>query len=218
MTKWLGLIVLMVAPVLPPVAAQADQPPVAAAFAAVMQDAGHRQTVLDAAKQSPAWTHKSCAGASFAETPEVAVYVPVTFDKNGVPTAGAWREGVVASGCGAPITLNILTKITAPATLATGFLLPGATIADPVLQNYAQKYAVSAAGGIPAGCHDAYVADTEFAGYENSTAGATNATSGPWKEIWMLDLCGSRKRVVLHFIPDAMGITINANPSETTPG
>jgi hypothetical protein len=188
-------------------AAPTAKNPMAMRFAAVLQDPGHRQLVLDSAKESPAWTHISCAGASFAQAPEVGVYVPVVFDKNGEPVAGEWREGLVASGCGAPITLNVLTQITAPATLATGFLLPGATIADPVLQNYAQSFALKAAGGLPAGCTDGYVANTEFAGYDAANSGTK---IGPWKEIWTLDLCAPPKRVTMHFIPDATGTTIHA--------
>jgi len=188
-------------------AAQTASNPMAMQFAAVLQDPGHRQMVENAAKDSPVWTHIACAGASFAQAPEVGVYVPVQFAKNGEPIAGEWREGLVASGCGAPITLNVLTEITAPATLATGFLLPGATIADPILQNYAQRFALKAAGGLPAGCTDGYVANTEFAGYDDPDEGPK---IGPWKEIWTLDLCAGPKRVLMHFIPDASGTTIHA--------
>jgi hypothetical protein len=191
-------------------AAQAAQSPMAVQFAGVLQNAGHRQVVMEAAKQSPAWTHMACSAASFTQVPEVAVYVPVLFDKAGAPISGEWREGVIASGCGTKVILNVLTKITAPSTLSTGFILPGATIADPILQNYAQSFALKAAGGLPAGCKDGFVADTEFAGY--AVAGPTGE-SGAWKEIWTLDLCGVRRRVVVHFVPDATGTTINAEPA-----
>jgi hypothetical protein len=189
--------------------ADAADTPIAMRFAAVIQNPGHRQMVLDSARQSQAWTHISCAGASFTPAPEIGIYVPVQFGKDGEPISGEWREGVVASGCGAPITLNILTRITAPATLATGFLLPGDTIADPILQNYAQSFALKAAGGLPAGCEDGYVANTAFSGYDSSNP---NGNGGPWKEIWTLALCGPPKRVLMHFIPDATGTTINAQP------
>ncbi len=200
---WLAFWVSVTLPGL----AAAAQPPSANEFAAVMQDPGHRQMVLDAARQSPAWSHVSCPSASFARAPEVAVYVPVQFDKSGEPVFGEWREGIVATGCGTTLTLNVLTKITAPATLATGFLLPGGTIADPVLQNYAQSFAVKAAGGMPAGCGNGYVANTQFGQYDGTASGANIA---PWDEIWTLDLCGARKRVAMHFIPDASGTTVNA--------
>jgi hypothetical protein len=204
--KYLISVAILVLPAMA-VAAQAAKNPTAMQFAAVLQDPGHRQLVEESAKESPAWTHISCAGASFAQAPEIGVYVPVQFAKNGEPIAGEWREGLVASGCGAPITLNVLTQITAPATLATGFLLPGATIADPVLQNYAQSFALKAAGGLPPGCKDGYVANTEFAGYDDPNAGPK---IGPWKEIWTLDLCGPPQRVLMHFVPDASGTTIHA--------
>lgn len=181
-------------------------------FANVIQNAGHHAAVLDAARQTPAWAHAGCATASFNEAPEVGVYIPVRFNPAGEPVAGEWREGIVATGCGVSLTLNVLTKVTATATLAAGPLLPGGTIADPVLQNAAQAYALTAAGGLPAGCTDAYVANTVFGGYEAQTQPA------PWKEDWTLHLCGATKKVVLHFVPDGPGVTINASPAETTNG
>jgi len=103
------------------------------------------------------------------------------------------------------MTLNVLTKVTATGTLATGPLLPGGTIADPVLQNAAQAYAVAAAGGLPAGCTDAYVANTAFGGYEGQ------AQPAPWKEIWILSLCGTNRNVLMHFTPGGAGIGIAAS-------
>ena len=207
MIKYLISAAILVLPAMA-VAAQAAKNPTAMQFAAVLQDPGHRQMVEESAKASPAWTayflrrRQLRAGAGNRRVCAGAVR-----HKTGEPIAGEWREGLIASGCGAPITLNVLTQITAPATLATGFLLPGTTIADPVLQNYAQSFALKAAGGLPPGCKDGYVANTEFAGYESPNAGPK---IGPWKEIWTLDLCGPPKRVLMHFIPDASGTTIQA--------
>jgi hypothetical protein len=197
-----------------PAAAWAQAQP-ADAFASVIQDAGHHAAVLDAARQTPVWVHDGCASATFNEAPEIGVYIPVQFNPAGAPVAGEWREGIVATGCGAAITLNVLTKVTATATLATGPLLPGGTIADPVLQNAAQANALVADGGIPAACHDAYVANTAFGGYEGAGTAQQHAA---WKEIWTLSLCGAVKNVVLHFVPDGPGITVKANAGETTNG
>lgn len=203
MRSWLGLA----ASILVPVAAAGGQPPGARQFAAVMQDPGHRALVLRSAEATPAWTHIACAGAVFTPLPEIAVYAPVMFDRQGEPVSGEWRESVVASGCGAPLRLNVLTRVTAPARLETGFLLPGGSIAGPQLQNAAQGVAVQAAGGIPAGCRGAFIADTEFAGYQ-AAAGKKKA----WKEVWTLDLCGPPKRVAMRFGADAAGVSIGAAP------
>ena len=205
MMKHLALAAML----LLPATAQAHRTSVAMQFAAVLQESGHRQLVLYTAKQTPVWTRISCRAARFARAPEIGVYVRVQFDKSGIPISGEWREGVVASGCGAPITLNVLTLITAPATLATGYLLPGDTIADPILQNYAQSFALKAAGGLPNGCTDAYVANTKFVGYDGP---GSAGNIGPWKEVWTLHLCGPPRRVLMQFIPDATGTTIAAHP------
>ncbi len=215
-TTSIGLVLLLLAV---PRAGQAQEK-AADAFAAVMQNAGHKAAVLDAARQSPAWSHMACPSATFAPQPEIGVYVPIQFNPAGQPVAGQWREGIIATGCGATATLNVLTKVTAPATLATGPLLPGGTIADPVLQNDAQTYAVIAAGGIPASCKDAYIANTNFDAYEGPANPALpkGEQAAPWRETWTLSLCGTTKNVVLHFSPDPKGVTIHVNPSETTTG
>ena len=197
--RWLVLLLLF------PEAAFA-QPQPENDFANIIENIGHHQAVLDAAQQAPAWTHIACTAASFNEAPEIGVYIPVQFNPSGEPIAGEWREGIVATGCGTVITLNVLTKVTATGTLATGPLLPGGTIADPVLQNAAQGPAVQAAGGLPAGCKDAFVANTAFAGYEG------NPPNPPWQEVWTLNFCGASKRVVMHFAPSGQAITVTAKP------
>jgi len=202
--RWLVVLLLI------PAAAHAQAKP-ENDFANIIQNIGHHQAVLDAARQTPVWTHIACAAASFNEAPEIGVYIPVQFDPSGEPIAGEWREGIIASGCGAAMTLNVLTKVTATATLATGPLLPGGTIADPVLQNAAQSNALLAAGGLPPGCKDAYVANTAFTGYEGSPP------RQPWKELWTLSLCGAMKHVTMHFTPDGQAITVQASPAEAAP-
>jgi len=176
-------------------------------FAAVLQDSGHRQDVLAAAQATPAWAALGCATASYTPQPEVGVYVPVTFDGSGAPVAGEWREGILASGCGRKLVLNVLTKVTAPATLASGALIPGGTIADPGLQNLAQGYVAQAAGGLPAGCTNAFIADTAFEGYEGQAAAGDLA---PWRERWTINICGAVREVELNFVPGPQGVAVDA--------
>jgi hypothetical protein len=181
-------------------------------FAAVMQDAGHKAEVLGAAQATPAWATLACKTATYQQVPEIGVYLPVKFDKTGAPVAGEWREGLLATGCGARMRLNVLTKVTAPSTLASGALLPGDTIADPVLQNAAELYAVKAAGGLPPTCKEAFVRDTNFGGFQGPQSKALPAgeIAAPWKETWYLDLCGTDKTVTLKFDPSAQGVSIGA--------
>jgi hypothetical protein len=199
--RWIGLLL-----VLAPFAAWA-QASMAQEFAAVLQDSGHRQDVLAAAQATPAWAQLGCAAGSYAPQPEVGVYVPVQFDGAGAPVAGEWREGILASGCGRKLMLNVLTKVTAPATLASGPLIPGGTIADPGLQNLAQGYVAQAAGGLPAGCTNAFIADTVFEGYDGKAAAGDSA---PWRETWTIDLCGAVKAVALTFVPGPQGVAVDA--------
>jgi hypothetical protein len=203
------LLLVLMAPGLA-FAQAANTPPGDNAFAEVLQDAGHRQEVVRAALATPVWQHIACKAARYAQAPEIGVYAPVKFDATGAPVAGEWREGIVASGCGPAIRLNVLTKITAPSTLATGALLPGETIADPDLQNAAQFQALKAAGGLPKTCHQAYVANTAFAGFARSASAGQDVA--PWREIWTLHICRAVKRVALDFTPSGQGVTIAAKP------
>jgi hypothetical protein len=206
MVKW-----ILVALLLSPGVALAQESS-AQEFAAVMQDAGHRQEVLGAAQSTPAWANLACKTATYQQVPEIGVYLPIKFDKTGAPVSGEWREGLVAAGCGAKMRLNVLTEVTAPSTLASGALLPGGTIADPVLQNAAQIYAVKAAGGLPTTCKQAFVLDTNFEGFQGAQIKALpgGEITAPWKELWSLDLCGTEKTVALNFVPSAQGVSIAA--------
>jgi hypothetical protein len=207
MIKWMLLGLLLVPGLAMAQAVSAQQ------FAAVMQDAGHRAEVLSAAQATPAWAALACKTATYAQMPEIGVYVPVRFDKDGAPVAGEWREGLLASGCGAKMRLNVLTEVTAPSTLASGALLPGATIADPILQNAAQIDAVRAAGGLPRTCRDAFVLDTRFDGFQGAQLKALpdGEITAAWTETWSLDLCGTEKVVTMHFLPSAQGVSVAAS-------
>jgi len=205
MWKWVFGVLAAVAPAV----ALGQVATSAQAFAAVLQDAGHRQQVFADAAGTPAWAALGCKTASYQEAPEVAVYVPVKFDGSGAPVSGEWREGVVATGCGQRMQLNVLTEVTAPAALASGALLPGATIADPAMQNLAQGYAVRAAGGLPAGCKTGFVANTAFLGFlGGQKGGAAGEVTAPWREAWVLDFCGGVKVVRLQFTPGVQGISL----------
>jgi len=208
--KW--ILALAMAPGL--AMAQSAAPTPASAFAAVLQDPGHRQDVLQAAEQSPAAAHLACGAATYVASPEISVYVPVRFNAAGAPIAGEWQEKLTVTGCGQSLTLNVLTKVTAPSTLATGALLPGDTIADPALQNAAELYVVRAAGGIPAACTDPYIANTAFDAYDGPVDKSLPAgtIAAPWSEIWSLEMCGRTKNVTLRFTPSKRGISISAMP------
>jgi hypothetical protein len=190
-------------------------PPV---LAKIIASAEHRKAVIEAAQQSSAWLNNRCGRATFAITPDVAIYQAPELDAQARPTAGAWRERIIATGCGASRTLNVLKFVKSPGSLVSGTLLPGTTRADPLLQRDAFHYATVAAAA-PATCGQTYVADTAFAGIE----GAANASLPPgrryppWKEEWTVVACDRRSVVTLHFAPDATGTNITAHLNETRP-
>ena len=198
-----------------PAAADAGVPPI---LAKIIASPEHQKAVIQAAQQGSAWLNNRCGGATFAIASDVAVYQGLELDAQARPTAGAWRERVMAIGCGTSRTLNVLTFVKSPGSLVSGTLLPGTTRADPLLQRDAYRYAALAAAA-PASCSQTYIANTAFAGIE----GAANASLPPerryppWKEEWIVAACDKRSIVTLHFAPDATGTNITANLNETRP-
>src|SRR6202162_3368769 len=163
-------------------------------LAKIIASPEHQKAVIQAAQQGSAWLNNRCGGATFAIASDVAVYQGLELDAQARPTAGAWRERVMAIGCGTSRTLNVLTFVKSPGSLVSGTLLPGTTRADPLLQRDAYRYAALAAAA-PASCSQTYIANTAFAGIE----GAANASlppewrSPPWKEEWTVAACDKRE-------------------------
>ena len=99
-------------------------------------------------------------------------------------------------------------------------LLPGTTIADPLLQRDGIRYATLAAeanGPKPAGCNTVRVVDTAFGAYGTPAPKARPGVDPrSWTENWTVDACGTSTLVKLSFLPDATGTTISAGVDRPT--
>ncbi len=185
-------------------------------LATLVQQSAWQDPVVAAARAQFKQLPQNCAAASFKPTGELTVYVPAQFDANGTLTAGIWSEHVAATGCGAPVSLNILTVLqpgNPPSRIPT---MPGDTRADPATQKSALQYVQAiAARASPPNCREEMFTNTKFDGY----TGLPNAEirdgrpNRAWREIWSLSSCGVGYSIELTFTPNAQGTQLAAtNP------
>lgn len=151
---------------------------------------------------------------------DVAFYTTPTFNQAGVPVSGAWKLKTRWTGCGRSKTFNLFYNIVPGGQSSRTALLPGTTIADPLLQRDGIRYARLAAeanGAKSPACTTVRVIDTAFGAYG---APAPNVRPGvdprSWTENWTVDACGAATVVKLSFLPDATGTTISAGVDKTT--
>jgi hypothetical protein len=129
--------------------------------------------------------------------PAVALTDIVPFKvKDGV---SSWIEGYVV-GC-KPRTKRSFLVMLEDGKPQFAELLPGLSIADPLLQRDAVAGAqASVKAQEPQGCDKSIVADTRLA---EPLTGAGR----PWVELWTLDQCGKERHVEMRFIPSKGGGT-----------
>jgi hypothetical protein len=189
------------------IAGEARPPGAGGALTRFVGAAENRDAVLSVARQHEAALPDACPSAAFQKVGVLTLYRPVRFDAQGRPTEGAWRESVEATGCGTRRTFNVLTIIAADEPVRRVPLLPGGTIADPVLQQDALPDAVRGAAAANPGCRDGIVVDTRFDEFEGASA-----ASRPWRETWTVAGCGRLVDVPITFAPDARGTGIRTDP------
>ncbi len=168
----------------------------AAKLEAIMQNPDQQAAAVAAIKQSVYWTSNPCPTATFTRLPGFAIFDVVRFNSQGQPIAGTWREGIFESGCGINQQLNVANYVTGPGEVHVTAMLPGTTIATAAMQAYLVNAAADAAGVAFSDCQIWYVADTDYIGPEGPVA--ADGSQG-YKEDWTIDICGTRKRTILHF-------------------
>lgn len=170
--------------------------------------------ILEAAQKSVVVKNNPCPSASFVVDDHPVTLQPLELDDNAQLIAGMWKQSVAMEGCGAKHTLNVWGSVDkATHGMKLQPILPGVTLADPLLQRDAIPYAVTAVRSRQKTCDTGYVYDTRFV----SLAGTAlpGAKGPPWDEVWTLIYCDIKAEVTLHFIPDSTGTTISVRGSET---
>jgi type II secretory pathway pseudopilin PulG len=115
------------------------------------------------------------------------------------PGVTSWIEGYVV-GC-KPRTKRSFLVMLENGKPQFAELLPGLSIADPLLQRDAVAGAeASVKAEQPKGCNKSIVADTRL-------AEPLTAAGGPWVELWTLNQCGKERHVEMRFTPSKEGGT-----------
>lgn len=180
-------------------------------LARILQDNVNRQVVIETAREQNRHLPDTCDAATYSETSR-SVLSPPLIDGTGKLVEGAWLQRIIASGCGTHRQLNILTFAQHDGALRRTALLPGTTIADPLLQQDAiQSALVQAHRLIPPACLQARVFETRFVEFEGTPSSTVHGqVVRPWREDWRVEGCGKRVVVPVHFVPDPTGTTILA--------
>jgi hypothetical protein len=173
----------------------------------------HKGLIAHALAELPTTIFQRCPSL-VSKGSRVTVLKPISFGPSGVPNAGVWKESFPVAGCGNDTTLNFFFSASAEEKIWTTIGLPGATIADPILQKDAMTEAAAAAAKAgPKDCQSLTVINTEV--LRNVADPLEGSKGSPWDELWTLILCATKAQVTMHFVPDKTGTTIQTNPSET---
>jgi hypothetical protein len=177
----------------------------------IMQDNANRQAVIETAREQNQQLPNPCDSATYTETSRT-VLNPPQVDGTGKLIGGSWLQSVIATGCGTRRQLNVLTLPQHDGALRRIALLPGTTIADPLLQRDAIQYVmVQAHRLIPPDCGQASVVETRFVEFEGTPLSTVHGSAvRPWREDWRVEGCGKRVIVPVRFTPDSSGTTIHA--------
>jgi hypothetical protein len=211
----LRVAIITIFVVVPLVGARADDSSLGIASSSeldrIMQDNANRQAVIETAREQNAQLPNACDSATYTETSHT-VLNPPHVDRTGKLIGGEWLQSVIATGCGTRRQLNILTQPQHDGALSRIALLPGTTIADPLLQRDAIQYVmVQAHRLIPPDCTQARVVETRFVEFEENPLSTVHGRKvRPWREDWRVEGCGKRVIVPVRFVPDSSGTTIHA--------
>lgn len=163
-----------------------------------------------------------CVDPVITPTNLVVVLEPVEFQAGG-PQKGAWTQRFNATACGKQKVLNVLS-FAKNGVISRVELLPGMTIAGPILQFDAYKQTVPV--GVmtyltfkkkdPKDCLQSRVIDTEFMGFTGTSANASQPAPGrPWREVWTVQTkCNDVFKLPIDFKPDSRGTGFTVNSDD----
>jgi hypothetical protein len=185
------------APSGPPAYIRAKQEPVVKALGAELARRVFSHEFTSVRQLAISRSARVVPGFECPHDPAVALTDVIPFKVQ--PSANSWIEGYVV-GC-KPRTKRSFLVILEDDKPQFAELLPGLSIADPLLQRDAVPGAqASAKTERPEGCDKAVVSDTRLA---EPLTGAGR----PWVELWTVDLCGTARRIEMRFTPSKEGGT-----------
>lgn len=128
---------------------------------------------------------------------------------------GSWLQGIRAEGCGAVGRLSIWSIATPGQPTRRVGLLPGRSLADPLLQRDGVRYATIASMAAARDCEAGQrrIVDTRFEGPPSKAQ--PGQERAPWTEIWQVQACGAAVMIRMRFDPNDSGTLIR--PELATP-
>ena len=157
-------------------AAAQDQADLAKFQAFVRNSDAHKALISKALAALPPTIFRRCPNL-VSQGSKVTILKRIAFDPSGGPNAGAWKEAFPVAGCGNDTILNFYFNASKGGKIDTFVGLPGATIADPLLQKDAMTEALAAAARPETkDCKSLDVINTE---YLRETGAAVEGSKGP---------------------------------------
>lgn len=126
---------------------------------------------------------------------------------------GALWQPVRVEGCGRRSRLNMLVAPAPGGNANVTLLLPGTTVADPLLQREGLRLVLMAVKDSAPGCDRVVVNDTSTDAAAIGTPPEIGSAARPWSEIWTLSACGRALAVPVRFAPGRNGTEIAVDPS-----
>ncbi len=127
------------------------------------------------------------------------IYGSVELDKDGYPYKAAWAEQVPGTACGEPRRFRAMILVR-NGKLDTAHMLPGDSETSAVLENDVRDPLLGAAEGFARDIKPTCAVDV----LDTHILGNTVPT-GPWEEVWLVNICGHRLNVPITFLPDKTG-------------
>ena len=123
---------------------------------------------------------------------------------------------ILIEGCGQRAQRNWVFMVLNDGRRSVLEMLPGNSVADPVLQQDAMRAARLAAQAAVPGCQQVLPLSGEFDG-PDAEPGVARRTR-PWTETWIMEACGIRLGVPMLFTPTATGTSFTARQPVRRPG
>jgi hypothetical protein len=141
---------------------------------------------------------------------------PISFNQNGVPNSGTWKQQYPVEGCGNDTTLN-LYFIATEQRVNTVLGAPGTTRASLQLQADTLMYAHMGAGVKAKDCKTFEITNTRFEDFGSGPLKqpdpGPNARFRPWWETWTVVGCNRTFDVPITFAPNETGTNISQSSS-----
>ena len=178
----------------------------------------HRSLVTQALGRIPPTVFKRCP-ALVSKGSNAMPLSPITFNQDGVPNSGTWKQQYPVEGCGNDTILNVYFVAT-DEKVNTVVGVPGTTQGTLQLQRDTLMYAHMGAGAKSGDCKTFDIANTRFEDFGSRPLKerdpGPNAQYRLWWETWTLVGCGRTFDVPITFAPDATGTKIMASSSTVT--